>query len=250
MVVDGKKIRDEIKSSLNGEGKVLDIVYVGENPVIDVFVRIKKKFGENIGVKVNIHRFDEEISFEQLKEEIKLLKGDGIIIQLPLPEHLPIQEVLNLVPAEKDIDVLSDEAKTGMKMSPVAGAVFEIFERYKVDLKNKKIVMIGKGRLVGEPVAIWLRRKGIDVSVLCSSDDIDISDADIVISGVGSPNLITPNMIKEGVVLIDAGTSAAGGKTVGDIHLDCEKKAGLFSPVPGGVGPITVAMLFENLTDT
>ncbi len=180
-----------------------------------------------------------------------------------------------LDPQRSDLSERSDlcGSLVGPKLlPPVAGAVREIFIKYNVDANNKKAVVIGNGWLVGNPCAVWLKEQGADVSVItrgsvtarsapARSDLSERSDlagdlpdlaeliltADIIISGAGSPHLIKPEMLKEGVILIDAGTSESGGAIVGDADPSCIEKCSLFTPVPGGIGPIAVALLFENV---
>ena len=163
---------------------------------------------------------------------------DGVVIQLPIDSA---DALLAQVPQNKDID--------NYPSAPVAAAVEEILNRAGVDSKNKKAVVVGEGRLVGKPVAQLLRKLGANVSVV-SLDQGNLSElkyADIVVSGAGSPGLIKPEMLKQGVVLIDAGTSEQAGKVVGDCDLRCAEVTSVFTPVPGGVGPVAVAMLFKNL---
>ena len=268
-IVNGRQIRDEIKETLKegflnaGSKKTLSIIYVGENSVIDSFVRLKKKFGEDAGVDVVVHKFKEDIDEGLLIENIKNIQkeSDGVVVQLPLPTNLNQESVLSVLDENKDIDLLKETTfkkflnnETRM-MPPVVGAIDEIFQRHSVVLKNnridtkQKIVIVGKGKLVGKPVFVWFMREGILPVVVGKDDNLReaLKDADIIISGVGEPNLITEDMIKNGVVLIDVGTSESAGTIVGDISRDCESKASVFSTVPGGVGPITIAKLFENL---
>lgn len=263
MLVDGKKIANEIKESLRqevvklGRVPVLSIIYVGSDPAIESFIKIKKRFGEEMGVQIEIHRFGQKISGEELKKEIEKISGqsDGVIVQLPLSQHLDTDSILNAIPLEKDVDVLSKKAMEMFEKGdsavfpPVAGAIKEIFDRYNVDMRSKKIVIIGKGRLVGQPTISWLKREGIEPVALEEGDDVEreIRDADIIISGAGSPGLIKLEMIKEGVIIIDAGTSESKGKICGDADPACADKASVFTPVPGGIGPMTVAILFRNL---
>jgi len=266
MIVDGKKlaieIQENLKEKISSHKQVLRlaIVYVGENTAIEQFIKIKKKFGESIGVKVSIHKFTENISENDLVGEIKSLTEDksitGVIVQLPLPQHIDAKSVLNSIPAGKDVDVLSRATATKFTnretelMPPVAGAVKHILDTYKVELEHKNIVIIGKGRLVGEPVSQLFNRLGVTHTTLdenTKDNKTAIADADIIISGVGNPGFIAPEMVKDGVVLIDAGTSESEGKLVGDIDPACAEKASIFTPVPGGVGPLTVAVVFENL---
>ena len=254
MIIDGKKIAGEIKEQLaeqfSGRSAVLAVVLVGEDPASIKFVERKKKFGEEIGVEVRVLEYENDISEEDLVEEVqKLADNDqigGLIIQLPLPKHIDTGRILNLVSANKDVDALTADASVD---SPVVEAIMEILDRGGIDLHNKKIVVVGQGQLVGRPVAIRLAQEGFDVEVANSTTG-DLKkltlSADVIISGVGKPGLITPDMVKEGVILIDAGTSEQASKLAGDIDLACADKASLFTPVPGGVGPMTVAMLLKN----
>ncbi|MBU3968920.1 bifunctional 5,10-methylenetetrahydrofolate dehydrogenase/5,10-methenyltetrahydrofolate cyclohydrolase [Patescibacteria group bacterium] len=264
MLVDGKKIADEIKKSLKekvsklGKKPNIIFVYVGENSVINKFVGLKQKFADEIGIKSFVKKFSNEISEKDLKKEIEKIISDentgGIVIQLPLPLHINPETVLNLIPKEKDPDVLGKEAFVFFEkgeskiLPPVIGVIKEIFDRYQIDFKNKKIVIIGKGKLVGLPASIWFSNQGIKHTALEKGDDIlkYTKNADIIISGAGSPNLIKKQMIKNDVILIDAGTSELDGQIIGDINGGCLEKAFLFSSVPGGVGPITISKLFEN----
>ena len=264
MIIDGKKITEDIKQDLKKQVEQLDqpprlaIIYVGSDPVVDQFIKIKKRVGESVGVKVDVDRFEESITEDSLEEEIKksALKSDGVIIQLPLPSIFSIDEILNAVPKEKDVDVLSAKATQAFSAGeqsiypPVVGAIRELFDRHNISIEGKKIVVIGKGRLVGAPVIMWLKKKGIHPFVITketSNIAHYLKDADVIISGAGSPGLIKPDMLKDDVVLIDAGTSEVSGTIKGDADPECASKCSLFTPVPGGMGPITVVMLFKNL---
>ena len=183
--------------------------------------------------------------------------GEGsIIVQLPLPPHIDTERVLNVVPPERDPDVLSEksialfEKDTSAILPPVLGAIKEILLRSGVFVGNKKVVIVGRGKLVGAPAAVWFKRHGSNVALL-GRDTADLkphtAEADIIVLGVGSPGLLRPDMIKPEAVILDAGTSEEGGKLLGDADSACAEKAGVFTPVPGGIGPITVAILFQNL---
>jgi methylenetetrahydrofolate dehydrogenase (NADP+)/methenyltetrahydrofolate cyclohydrolase len=184
--------------------------------------------------------------------------GDAVIVQLPLPEGVNQEELLNSIPVEKDADVLSraarerfEKGEEGALLPPVVGAIREILQSGNVAIAGKRAVVIGAGFLVGGPVAKWLRQQGADVEVLTIESSNEalvaaLAEADIIVSGTGSPGLIMPDMIKQGLALIDAGTSESNGKIVGDADPACADKCSLFTPVPGGVGPIAVACLFEN----
>lgn len=266
MLIDGKAIAKEIEVRLTDicatflVKPTLAIVVVGDDPVIESFVRIKKKVGERIGVVVAEYCFSKEVSGEELIHAIKKLGADpavhGIIIQLPIPDTLDVQAVLNAVPLSKDVDVLASDSVAAFRrgdakiLPPVAGAIQEILERAQVNVSGKEVLVLGHGRLVGAPAALLLRHNLAHVTVIdkpVADLSTHVRESDIIISGVGSPNLITPQMLKEGVVLIDAGTSEEGGKIVGDADPRCADVASVFTPVPGGVGPLTVVMLFKNL---
>lgn len=257
MIIDGKKLAEGIKAELRSELETkssklrLDVILVGNNIASEKYVEKKRRMGEEIGVEVVVHELIGDIEQSDLEEEVKKLVDDqrvnGIIIQLPLPTQIEEEKILNLVPAEKDVDALSHEAQV---LSPTVGAIREIIERNNINLENKKIVVVGQGKLVGRPTAIWLTQEGYNVSAVDSkTENIDelLSLADIIISGAGKPGLITPDKIRDGIVIIDAATSESSGQLAGDADPACANKCALFTPVPGGVGPLTVVMLFKNL---
>ena len=171
---------------------------------------------------------------------------------------LNTQAVLNAISSDQDIDVLSEagieacKKGTTKRIPPVAAAVWEVLQIHEVDLHNKKIVILGKGKLVGMPLMQLFEREQISYCAFdlqSKTDDMlqSIKDSDIVITGFGKPYFLKPDMVKDGVILIDCGTSESEGKLTGDIDPTCASKASLFTPVPGGIGPITVACLYRNL---
>lgn len=266
MIIDGRAIaadlKEKISSAIRARGimPTLGIVIVGNDPVIESFVRIKKKFGESLGVAIHEFRFPDTITGEELVHEVTTIGSrtdlDGLIVQLPLPPHIDVDQVLSAVPSTKDIDMLAHASVVAFArgaatiLPPVAGAVQEILEREHVSVEGKEVLVLGYGRLVGKPVAILLQHNHAHVTVIdkpIADLATHVRESDIIITGVGSPNLVTPEMLGEGAVLIDAGTSEAGGRIVGDADPRCAEVAGLFTPVPGGVGPIAVAVLFKNL---
>lgn len=183
-----------------------------------------------------------------------------MIIQLPLPKNIDTQDILDIIPPGKDVDVLSEKSLgnfyTGDKedfsvLPPVVEAISHFLKEYSIKIEGKNIVLVGAGRLVGKPLAVWFAQKNVNLSVVNESTK-NISDftkkADILISGVGKANLIKGNIIKKGAVIFDVGSSIKNGKTAGDVDFgSVSKKAGYITPVPGGVGPVTVACLLENL---
>lgn len=273
MLIDGRKIAEEIKEELknqikkSGKKLKLAIVQVGENEISKKFIERKVKFAEDIGVKTRIYNLPAEISTSQLRKKMAeichIKENDGVILQLPLPEYINTQYVLNGIVPKKDVDVLSSRSfgdfVTGRSkvLPPLVGVIKIIFEKYNIEPVGKNIIVIGRGILVGKPIANWLINEGVTVSVL-NSQTLNPSGytlmADVIISGVGKQGLIKPEMVKDGGVIIDAGTSPStssgqSAKLIGDFDPAVEDKTSLFTPVPGGVGPITVAMLFKNLVE-
>lgn len=237
-----------------------DIVIVGESAVIEGFVGIKKKAAQSLGIELFEHRFKGDITEAELSLRIKeiALRADtaGLIIQLPLPSHIAVQPILDLIPIEKDIDVLSTKAVAlysqaeAKVIPPVAGAVKEILDHLEVVVHGKEVLVLGYGRLVGKPVSVLLRHNGAHVTVIdrpVKDLATHVRESMLVISGVGIPNTITPDMLTLEHIVIDAGTSESEGKLVGDADVRCEEVARAITPVPGGVGPLTVAMLLKNL---
>ncbi len=212
------------------------------------FVKIKERVADTLQVVVVREMIDESTSTEDAARALgRLVENcDGVVVQLPLPKQIDTEEILKHIPPSKDVDALGGDPSV---LAPVAGAVKEILERTRTDVVGKKVVVVGEGRLVGKPVAQMLEDMGAEVMIVSLEKNSleDLKNTDIVISGAGSPGLIKPEMLKEGVVLIDAGTSENGGKVVGDCDLSCAETASVFVPVPGGVGPVAVAMLFKNL---
>ncbi len=239
MIVSGKDIADEIIADLVREREglgplTLGVVMNAGDAASESFVYIKERVAGRLGIRLK--RFA-PAEFEDA------LACDGVVVQLPI--HNADELLVRLVP-EKDVDALGPAP---LVRAPVAEAVSEILVRSNIAALGKKAVVVGDGRLVGKPCAELLRELGSQVSVVTLEQGSldELRHADIVVSGAGSPGLITPTMLKQGVVLIDAGTSESGGKLVGDALPECAEVASVFTPVPGGVGPIAVAMLYKNL---
>ncbi|OGC85226.1 hypothetical protein A3F55_01400 [Candidatus Adlerbacteria bacterium RIFCSPHIGHO2_12_FULL_53_18] len=234
MIIDGKKIAEEIIADLGDslKGNKLGIVVGVQDAATDSFVKIKTRVAERLGV---------EVVKGELADLIKTC--DGVIVQLPHPKA---EELIAAIPPEKDLDAIG---KGPLVRTPVAEAISEVLVRAGVAAAGKKAVVVGKGRLVGIPAAELLKSLGADVVVVTQTQGSldELRDADIVVLGAGEPGLVGPDMIKEGAVLIDAGTSEAGGKLMGDAQPGCAQVASVFTPVPGGIGPIAVAMIFKNL---
>lgn len=265
MIISGRSIADAVKQDLikritrSGVPVSLGIVTGDAHPATEKYLAVKKKFGMDVGVSVDI-RTGDTMNTDAFMEIVRTMitMHKAVIIQLPLPPTLDQEKILALVPKERDVDVLSEEARRAYGrgespfVPPVLAAIQKVLDEGNISLSGKKIVVVGGGRLVGIPVSEWLSREHVPHTVITKEmGDAEkkevLQNADIVISGAGVPHMITGDMVKNGVVLIDAGTSAEGGSIAGDIDPACAEKASLFTPVPGGIGPITVAMLYENV---
>src|SRR3989338_1821220 len=265
MIIDGKAVAEKLKGAIRVEVRrresppTLCTIMIGENPVSEQFLSIKKKFAAEVGIPVRDVRFPSSAAEEKIIAKLAELSKEkqiGVIVQLPLPPSFDAERILNAVSPAQDVDVLSNdsvrqfEAGTLSALPTVIAAFDAILTEQRIMLSSKKALVIGRGKLVGAPAAVWLRRAGA-VATVADSTTSDLmaltKDADIIILGAGAPWILTPDMIKEGVIILDAGTSEQGGKVVGDVDPACAEKASLYTPTPGGICPITVAMVFKNL---
>ncbi len=266
-IINGREIRNNILQSLKSDIELLphkpifsDILVGGDSASMQ-YVRMKEKTATDIGIEFLKAQFDESITTEELLSEIDKLNSTprmcGLIVQLPLPAHIDTKKVLDRIDPSIDVDATGEvnskkfyDGNPGF-IFPTAQAVMEIINSLDVDLKNKNFVILGKGDLVGKPVYKMLNNIGITpVVVDRSTEDIGsvTRNADVLICATGRAGLIDKTMIKEGVIIIDAGTSESYGSIVGDVNtLGIEDVASVLSPVPGGVGPVTVACLMKNI---
>lgn len=267
ILLNGKKLSEEILKNIKRKIKGrrlklrLAVIQIGENPVSLIFINQKEKACQKIDIDFKLFEFPAKIKKSELKKEVGKIcqdsKNSGVIIQLPLPKNFLPEDFLNLIPEKKDIDILSESSLgkfyqgTLKVLPPTVQGILYLLKKYKISLKGKDIVIIGSGRLVGFPLAVQLLREKATVSVLnefTRDTQFFIQKADILISGVGKPNLVKENMIKKGTIIIDAGTTLKKGKLVGDVDFRrVSKRVNYITPVPGGVGPLTVACLLENL---
>lgn len=226
----------------------LAIIQTIDNPVIDTYVSLKQRYGQDILVDVDIHKIDQA----ELMATITRLNDDasvhGIIIQLPLADEAQTEAAVNVVAPEKDVDGLGESA---MHTPATAMAIDWLLAGYNVELKGKKIAIVGKGRLVGAPLEKLWRTTGYEVTVYDSSTaDLAsaVRGANIVVTATGVPGVITSQMLQPGAVVVDAGTAAEHGKIVGDLAADVRERSDLtITPEKGGVGPLTVTALFDNV---
>ncbi|MFM7088258.1 MAG: bifunctional 5,10-methylenetetrahydrofolate dehydrogenase/5,10-methenyltetrahydrofolate cyclohydrolase [Candidatus Paceibacterota bacterium] len=266
-IIDGKKIAAEVLAEvkdgvarLSFEPVFCDVL-VGDDFASKKYVEMKAKKAQSVGIKFYHADFPLSVTTDELVTAISKLNKVpymcGIIVQLPLPAHLDEARVLAAIDPELDVDALGwvtnekfYKSESALKL-PTALACTRILDSLGIDLEHKHIVVLGQGKLVGKPVTKLLTERGLTPIPVKSDtpNQIEIlQKADVVISGIGHGNYIKGDMVKDGVVLIDAGTSESGAGLVGDVDMDSVKdKATYLSPCPGGVGPVTVAMLLANV---
>jgi methylenetetrahydrofolate dehydrogenase (NADP+) / methenyltetrahydrofolate cyclohydrolase len=260
--IDGLEIAREVqeknqkKIKRNKLDLRLAVVFIGNDKVSLSYIAQKRKAAEEAGVQFSLYRFPLKAKKQEVIKKIKKISESysGVIVQLPLKKDE--QEILDSVPENKDIDVLSSKrlgrfyTADFSLLPPVVGAVKKILEKEKVNLQGKKVAVIGSGKLVGKPLAVWLMHQKATVFLInefTENKKLLIHQADIVVSGVGCPGLIKAEMIKNQAIIIDAGSCFKGNKIQGDFSPKAFSKASLYTPVPKGVGPITAACLVENL---
>lgn len=258
MLVDGRTIAAELYRELKNEVTHLDtrphftVFTCAPNFETKKYLDLKKRKAEEVGIAINVIEFLPDASFADMQQSIlhSLMQTDGVIVQLPFPAHIDIDALLREIPGSYDMDGMHYDGTSDVILPPVVGAIRELATRHDVMFAAQKVVVVGHGRLVGRPAALWAQKQGAQVSILTKeSDDIaeEVQTADILILGAGHAGLITPDMIKEGVVIFDAGASEASGELKGDADPACSEKASLMTPVPGGIGPITIAILLKNV---
>jgi len=269
MIIDGIQLALDVAVGLKAKIREnnlklqLAAVLVGENKEFKKFVELKGKAAKEIGVGFKLYQFPENISTSDLKKEVRKISEDkqnsGVLVELPLPAHVDVRAVLNEVQLEKDIDVLSEKAQSlfyGGKskiLPPAVEAVKIALEKYCIEPKGGKVAVFGQGLLVGKPVAHWFEQKGAQVfriDEFTKNPEQYSHQADIIVSGVGKPDLITGDMVKDGVAVFDFGYENKDGKMVGDVDTgSVVPKTSLVTPVPGGMGPIVIAAVLKNLVE-
>jgi len=258
MIVDGRAIAEDIYHGIKNSLTHLDFVphltvfTCAPNFETKKYLSLKRRKAMDIGLGINIIEFPENVTNDEIIQSVvhSQMQTDGIIIQLPFPPHIDIEAVLNCIPASLDVDAVHFDGTNEEILPPVIGAIKEISRRHDVLWAASNVVVIGEGKLVGKPAAIWASKKGAQVYVITKeteNPEAYLKKAHIIISGAGVPGLITPDKICEQVIIFDAGTSEAGGVLKGDADPECAQKASLFTPVPRGIGPITIAVLLKNL---
>lgn len=230
----------------------LAAILIGEDPASLSYVKVKNQVAQDLGINFKLFHFP---GFSGDRDVLKLIDNlnvdklvYGIIVQLPLPEKFDTERIIKKISPEKDVDGLGSEKY----IPPTAKAILEIMEYYHVDYqaKDKKLVIIGLGALVGKPLAKILNKMGI-YPIVCTSTTGNLAqetlNADIIVSATGHPGLVTSEMVSPKATVIDAGTAESRGKIAGDVDKSVYEKVANYSPVPGGVGPVTVACLMRNV---
>ena len=269
-LIDGKKVAKEIRDAIGREveqlkaqsGKVpgLATVLVGEDPASAVYVRSKNKICKELGFISLEHILPQDTQEKDLLALVEELNSNeaisGILVQLPLPKHIDSIKILEAIDPAKDVDGFHPVSMGRLMMGTAALApctpsgIIEMLDRYDVEIEGKHAVVLGRSNIVGKPVAMLLLHRNATVTI-CHSRTRNLPEvtrtADILITAVGKPKMVTGEMVKEGAVVIDVGINRVDGKLVGDVAFDeVEPKASLITPVPGGVGPMTIAMLMQN----
>ncbi len=269
-LIDGKKTAKEIREAIGREvtelkaetGNVpgLATVLVGEDPASAVYVRSKNKICKELGFISLEHTLSEDTKEKDLLALVNELNQNeavsGILVQLPLPKHIDSIKILEAIDPAKDVDGFHPVSMGRLVMGTAdlapctPSGIIKMLDRYKVEIESKHAVVLGRSNIVGKPVALLLLHRNATVTI-CHSRTQDLPkvtrEADILIAAVGRPNMVTKDMVKEGAVVIDVGINRVDGKLVGDVAFDeVEPKASLITPVPGGVGPMTIAMLMHN----
>ena len=265
-ILDGKLVSQEIRKSLEDEIRKLDpkpglaFVQVGENPASTIYVNLKHKACQQVGIYSEIHRLPESTEEIELLSLINNLNSrqdiHGILIQLPLPSHINSYRALDSINPLKDVDGLNSvnvgylhQGRPNLIPATPKG-IIRLLSYYEIDLEGKNTVVIGRSNLVGRPIAELMTQKNATVT-LCHSRSKSLKDitrnADILISAVGNPRFIKGDMVKQGAIVIDVGISKLEDKIVGDIDSETVSEiASYITPVPGGIGPMTIAMVLEN----
>lgn len=267
IIIDGKQLASQIISEIKKERESiakkirLAVVLVGNNPASLSFIKQKEKITKELNIDFRLYQYPENIKTKELRKKVteicRLPYNKGVVVQLPLPSHINPQPVLNAILPEKDPDVLCERNLGKFYTSrldilpPTVNAIKFLLEYYQIPVEGKTVLVIGRGQLVGKPVALWFLNQRATV-IVANSKTKKLKDylkqAEIIVSSAGVGNLIKGEDINEGVIIFDCAIVSEEGQLKGDCEFESVKeKASLITPVPGGIGPLTVAFLFKNL---
>jgi len=273
IIIDGKKVSQSIREQLTIEVNQLAnqnkkpglaVIIVGDNPASQAYVKAKAKACHDIGIHSEVYELAESCSQLELLEKIDELNSDskihGILVQLPLPEHIDEQAVIERISPDKDVDgfhiLNAGKLLVGLQgfLPCTPAGIIELIKQTGQSMAGKHVVVIGRSNIVGKPVALLALYENATVTI-CHSKTDNLSaitrTADIIIAAVGKPNMITGDMIKSGAIVIDVGINRVDGKLIGDIDFhQVQEKASYITPVPGGVGPMTITMLLKNTVES
>ena len=270
MILDGRKVSNEIIENIKLKIEKLNpkiifaIIWIGNDEASSIYVNNKIKKCEYVGINVELYHLENDISETEVLNLIDELNNrvdvSGILLQSPIPNHIDINKCFNKIDYRKDIDGFSNVSGGNLYLgnpsfvSCTPKGIIRLMDYYDIDLTGKNVCIINRSNIVGKPLFHLLISRNATVT-MCHSKTIDLKkytkNADIIITAVGKPKFITKDMIKKGSVIIDVGISRVNGKVVGDVDFDhVSKKASYITPVPGGVGPMTIAMVLENILET
>ena len=266
-LLNGKELALELQTEIKTEIKgcmirpSLAVIQIGDNDASNIYIKNKEKACQEVGIYFRLFKFEEDTPELSIINKIKELNNDeyvnGIIVQLPIPERYNEKRILNTIINSKDVDGLTDintgrlvnGKKTLVPCTPLG--IMTMLKKYEIEIEGKNVVIIGRSKLVGRPLASLMLNENATVTI-CHSKTNNLEEytknADIIIVAAGVANLLTGDMVKKGVVVVDVGINRVDGKLCGDVKFsEVSKKAAYISPVPGGVGPMTIASLLSNV---
>lgn len=263
-ILDGKKVRDSILEDLKNKVKDLNltlaVIQIGADEASSIYIKQKEKMCINLGIKFNHYKLDSNVTDEEVISLINTLNNNdttGILLQLPIPEHLNAREIIDNIDYKKDVDGLTSINMANLVLKEdgiipcTPKGIMTILKSYNLSIEGKSVVIIGRSNLVGKPLFNLMLNENATVTI-CHTKTKNLKEitknADILVSATGNAKLITEDMVKEGAVVIDVGISRIDGKIMGDVDFDGVKEiVSYITPVPGGVGPMTIGSLAENI---
>ena len=267
MILDGKKVREKLLSEYRNEIEsnkldiTLAIIYIGHNDASELYIKNKIKYCKEVGIQTRLITFNDDISDNEVISMIKELNNNdkitGIIVQSPIPNHLDFDKIVQNIDPNKDVDGFTKE--NWYKLSHdidslrpcTSKGIMKLLNEYNIDVTSKNVCIIGRGNLVGKPMLFEMLNHNASVDI-CHSKTNNLKEhtlnADIIVCACGKPHLLTSDMVKDGTIVIDVGITVIDGKIIGDVDYDnLVNKCSYITPNPGGIGPMTIAMIIDNL---